>query len=84
MHIHLHPKFFHPLDLGRPILNEHPLPPAHLPHPLQQTMDNNQTVNVNEPIQNKTKPSHVAFKLITRPIIWFSPQTMQLKDGFTV
>ena len=32
---------------------------------------------VNEPIQNKSKPSHVTFKLTTRPIILFSPQKMQ-------
>ena len=30
--VHLRPKFFYPLDLGRPVLNE-PI------HPLQQTME---------------------------------------------
>ena len=33
----------------------------------------------------ETKPNHVTFKLTTRSIVRFSPQTMQsLKDGFTV
>ena len=28
-------------------------------------------------IQTKTKPSNITFKLTTRSIVWFSPQTMQ-------
>ena len=38
--------------------------------------NNNRTVHVNK-IKTKTKPSHVTFKLTTRSIVRFSPQTLQ-------
>ena len=58
--VHLRPKFFHPLELGRPISND-------LPPPLQKI----QCMRTNE-IKTKTKPSHVKFKLTTRSILRFS------------
>ena len=67
--VHLRPKFFRNLDLGRPILNELPLS--------NKLWNSNLTVHVNKRIQNKSKTNHVTFKLITRSIVRFSPQTMQ-------
>ena len=57
--VHLRPKFFHPLDLGRPISNDPP-PPQMIP-----------CMRTNE-IKTKTKPSQVTFKLTTCSILRFS------------
>ena len=48
--------FFHPLDLGRPTLNEHPLP-----HPLQQTMEQqpHHTCERMKPKQKQTNSRHI-------------------------
>ena len=45
---YLHPKLFHPLDLGRPILNENSTLSKKL-------WKNNHTVHLNERKQNKDK-----------------------------
>ena len=72
-HVHLRPKCFLPLDLGRPIWNG-------LPHrPLSPTNYGTATAHsmwTNE-IKTKTKSNHVTFKLNTRFIVRFSPRTMQ-------
>ena len=46
--IHLRPKFFQPLDLGRPISNEPPHPPPHTPRP--------PSPNDNQSIKTKNNP----------------------------
>ena len=64
--VHLCPKFFHSHDddLGSPISNE-------------QTAPSPLPCMLSDKIKTKTKPSHVTFKLTTRSIVRFSPQTMQ-------
>ena len=42
--VHLRPKFFHPLDVGRPLLNETPSP---LPHAHTHTTIDNQSIKKN-------------------------------------
>ena len=53
--VHLRSNFFHPLDLGSPILDET------LPTLFNKLWNNNRTVHVNKRIQNKskTKPRHI-------------------------
>ena len=58
--VHLPPNFLHPLDLGRPILNQLPPPPPPPPPSPSTTLanklwNNNRTVHVNEQNQNKNK-----------------------------
>ena len=59
--VHLYPKFFHPLDLGRPISNEPPPPPTP-----------NDSVHVNERNQNncKTKSRHIEIDRAFYSSIW--------------
>ena len=73
-------KNFHPLDLGRPILNELPPPPPPSPPP-SPTSYGTATAPCSacertKSKQNKTK-SHVTFKLTTRSVVRSSLQTMQ-------
>ena len=60
--VHLRPKFFHPLDLGRPILNKPPTPLTNYRTTTSPCMWTNE-------IKTKIKPSHVTFKLTARSII---------------
>ena len=53
--VHLRPKFFYPLDHGRPILNELPLS--------NKLCFNNRTVHVNEGNQNKNKTKSRHFQI---------------------
>ena len=71
---HLRPKFFHPLDLGRPIFKRTPTPA-----PPSPTNYESKTVPcMCERTKSKqTKPSYVTFKLTTHSIVRFSPQTVQ-------
>ena len=69
--VHLRPQFFHPLDLGRPILNEFP------PHSKTNYETTTTPCTWRNKIKTKAKPSHDTFKLNTRSTVRFSPQTMQ-------
>ena len=54
--VHLSPKLFHPHDLGRPVSNEFSLPSLFFFLSLfNKLWDSNDTVHVNERIQNKSK-----------------------------
>ena len=54
--VHLLPKLFHPLDLGRPVLKE-----TQPPTLSNKLWNSNRTVHVNKRIQNKnkTKSRHI-------------------------
>ena len=73
--VHLHPKFFHPLDRGRPISND--------PSPLLSKRACERTKSK----QKQNTSRHVTFKLTALSILRFSPTNnaiVSLKDDFTV
>ena len=79
--VHLHPKYFHPLDLGRPNLNEI------LPTLSRKLWNNNRTVHVNERNQNKskTKSRHIQVDhALFFSIYPTNNAVVSLKDGFTL
>ena len=60
---HLRPKFFHPLDLGRPVLSDTS------PTLSNKLSNNNRTVHVNKQNQKKNKTESRHIKLTTRSVV---------------
>ena len=80
--VYLRPKFFHPLDLGRPILKN-----LWLPTFSNKLWNNNRTVHVNERNQNKNKiwSRYIQIDHVFYCSIQPTNNVMvSLKDGFIV
>ena len=75
--LHIRPKFFHPVDLGRLISNKLRTSPPPPSQPLlQQTMEQKQNKT-----KTKAKRSHITSHCLIQPT---NNAIVSLKDGFTI